>query len=179
LAIIQVTLIGLWASPLAKTTRATIGTAVVTLLAYVVLGILSQYEHSRTVRPSTINSGYLFLSSLLSLAEARTLYFVEANRAIPILYTVNLCLRVVTLVIESIPKHSILKSAYRNPPPETATGVLGLSLFTWINPLLLLGNRTDLTVPQLPALEDALCAKGIGPSGLETLWRKGCSVTCA
>ncbi|KAJ6134374.1 ABC transporter integral membrane type 1 [Penicillium sp. IBT 18751x] len=178
LAVIQVILIGLWASPLATTTRATIGTAVVTLLAYVVLGVLSQYEHSRAIRPSTINSGYLFLSSLLSLAEVRTLYFVETNRAVPVLYTVNLCLRVAALAIESIPKTSILKTAYRNPPPETATGVLGLSFFTWINPLLLLGSRTDLTVAQLPELEDAFCAKGLGPNGLETLWRKGEFVAC-
>ncbi|KAJ5674930.1 ABC transporter integral membrane type 1 [Penicillium maclennaniae] len=178
LAVIQVILIGLWASPLATTTRATIGTAVVTLLAYIVLGVLSQYEHSRAIRPSTINSGYLFLSSLLSLAEVRTLYFVETNRAVPALYTVNLCLRVAALVIESIPKTSILKSAYQNPPPETATGVLGLSFFTWINPLLLLGSRTDLTVAQLPELEDAFCAKGLGPNGLETLWRKGKFVAC-
>jgi hypothetical protein len=171
--IIQATLLGLWASSFGKTTRATIGTATVTLVAYLVLGILSQYEHTRTIKPSTINTGYLFLSSLLSIPESRTLYFVESNRVIPILYTVNLCLRVVLLVVESIPKDSVLKRAYQNPPPETATGVLGLSLFTWINPLLLLGSRTDLTVAQLPALEDALCATGVGPNGLETLWRKG------
>lgn len=171
--IIQATLLGLWASSFGKTTRATIGTATVTLVAYLVLGILSQYEHARTIKPSTINTGYLFLSSLLSIPESRTLYFVESNRVIPILYTVNLCLRAVLLVVESIPKDSVLKRAYQNPPPETATGVLGLSLFTWINPLLLLGSRTDLTVAQLPALEDALCTTGVGPNGLETLWRKG------
>lgn len=142
-------------------------------MAYLVLGLLSQYEHARTTKPSTINIGYLFLSSLLSIPEARTLYFVESNRAIPILFTVNLGLRVVVLVVESIPKHTLLKLAYQNPPPEAATGVLGLSLFTWINPLLLLGNSTDLTVAQLPALEDALCATGVGPNGLETRWRKG------
>ncbi|OQE74121.1 hypothetical protein PENNAL_c0084G03585 [Penicillium nalgiovense] len=173
LVIIQATLLGLWASSFGKTTRATIGTATVTLVAYLVLGILSQYEHARTIKPSTINTGYLFLSSLLSIPESRTLYFVESNRVIPILYTVNLCLRAVLLVVESIPKDSVLKRAYQNPPPETATGVLGKSLFTWINPLLLLGNRTDLTVAQLPALEVALCVTGVGPNGLETLWRKG------
>ncbi|KGO51212.1 ABC transporter, integral membrane type 1 [Penicillium expansum] len=173
LVIIQATLLGLWASSFGKTTRATIGTATVTLVAYLVLGILSQYEHARTIKPSTINTGYLFLSSLLSIPESRTLYFVESNRVIPILYTVNLCLRAILLVVESIPKDSVLKRAYQNPPPETASGVLGLSLFTWINPLLLLGSRTDLTVAQLPALEDPLCATGVGPNGLETLWRNG------
>ncbi|OJJ42489.1 hypothetical protein ASPZODRAFT_105215 [Penicilliopsis zonata CBS 506.65] len=176
LVILQLTLLGLWASPSAKRTRATLGAAVTSLLASVVLGGLSQYEHTRTIRPPTINSGYLFLSSLLSLAEARTLYFVETertNRAIPIIYTLDLCLRGVLLILETIPKHSILKRAYQNPPPETASGVLGLSLFTWINPLLLLGNRTDLTVSQLPSLEDELCATGVGSNGLETLWRQG------
>ncbi|RAK71485.1 P-loop containing nucleoside triphosphate hydrolase protein [Aspergillus fijiensis CBS 313.89] len=174
LAILQATLIGLWALPSGVTTRATIGTAVVTLVTYIVLGILSQYEHWRTIKPSTINSGYLFLSSLLSLAEARTLYYVSAHhRAIPIIYSVNLGLRVVVCILESLPKNSILKRDYEDLPPETATGVLGRSLFTWINPLLFLGNRTDLTIASLPALEEELCARGAGPTGLEKRWRKG------
>ncbi|KAJ5618483.1 ABC transporter integral membrane type 1, partial [Penicillium herquei] len=169
---IQLALVCLWGDPSAKITRATIGSSVVTLLAYVVLGALSQYEHTRTIKPSTINAGYLFLSSLLSLAEARTLYFIHTSRLIPILYSVGLALRVVTLGVESIPKHSILKAAHRNPPPETATGVLGLSLFTWINPLLLTGSRSDLTIESLPALEDSLVADGTEPHGLEKYWRE-------
>ncbi|KAJ5727035.1 ABC transporter integral membrane type 1 [Penicillium malachiteum] len=169
---IQLALVCLWGDPSAKITRATIGSSVVTLLAYVVLGALSQYEHTRTVKPSTINAGYLFLSSLLSLAEARTLYFIHTSPLIPILYSVGLGIRVVTLGVESIPKYSILKAAHRNPPPETATGVLGLSLFTWINPLLLTGSRSDLTIESLPALEDSLVADGTEPHGLEKYWRE-------
>ncbi|KAJ5715595.1 ABC transporter integral membrane type 1 [Penicillium malachiteum] len=169
---VQLALVCLWGDPSAKITRATIGSSVITLMAYVVLGALSQYEHTRTIKPSTINAGYLFLSSLLSLAEARTLYFIHTNRVIPILYTVGLGLRVITLIVESIPKYSILKAAHRNPPPETATGVLGLSLFTWINPLLLTGSRTDLTIESLPALEDSLVADGSKPHGLEKFWRE-------
>ncbi|KAJ6023717.1 ABC transporter integral membrane type 1 [Penicillium herquei] len=169
---IQLALVCLWGDPSANITRATIGSSVVTLMAYVVLGALSQFEHTRTIKPSTINAGYLFLSSLLSLAEARTLYFIHTSRVIPILYSVGLGLRVVTLIVESIPKYNILKAAHRNPPPETATGVLGLSLFTWINPLLLTGSRTDLTIESLPALEDSLVADGAEPHGLEKFWRE-------
>ncbi|KAI2791871.1 ABC transporter atnG [Penicillium oxalicum] len=172
LATIQVVLLGLWASSLAERTRATIATAVLNLVTSIVLGLLSQYEHTRSIRPSTVNAGYLFLSTVLSLPEARTLYFLETTRAIPILFTVTLCLKVITLLVESVPKTSILKRAYQNPPPESATGILGLSFFTWINPLLLLGNKTDLTVELLPTLDESFCAKGVVPNGLEKTWRK-------
>lgn len=136
------------------------------------MGLLSQLEHERTIKPSTIISGYLFLSIVLSLPEARTLFSVQTNLAIPILYSVGLGLRVVTLVIESLPKTSILRPAWQNPPPEAATGVLGLSLFTWINPLLMKGNKEDLTVQNLPELEEDFTADGTGPNKLEVLWRK-------
>jgi hypothetical protein len=115
----------------------------------------------------------LFLSSLLSLAKARTLYYVETNQSIPIVFTTVLCLKVVLLIVETIPKVSILKRDYRDSPPESTVGVLGECLFWWLNPLLLLGNRVDLTVPQLPKLDDRLCSTGIGENGLEKIWRNG------
>ena len=166
-------LIGLFASPLAEKTDATIGTASVTLLTYLVLGILSQLEHERTIKPSTINRGYFFLSTLLAVPEARTLYFVQPRRVVPILYTIGLGLRVILLTLESIPKGSILRPAYQNPPVEAATGILGQSLFTWINPLLWMGHGKDLNVEQLPCLEDDFYADGVGPNKLETICQKG------
>ncbi|KAF5864601.1 hypothetical protein ETB97_007159 [Aspergillus alliaceus] len=176
LAVLQLTLMGLWASPSGQTTtRATIGTTVVSWLASVVFGVLSHYEHFRTIRPATINSGYLFLSSILSLPETRTLYYVETHRSIPILYTMVLCLKLMLLVIETISKVSILKKEYRDSPPESTVGILGECLFWWLNPLLLLGNQMDLTVSQLPAIEESIRSTGVGQNELEELWKKGSS----
>lgn len=173
MAVLQLTLVGLWAAPSGKTTRATIATAVVSWLASIVFGVLSHYEHICTIRPATINCGYLFLSSILSLAETRTLYFLEKNREIAVVYTVTLCIKVVLLITETMSKRSLLRRNYRDSPPESTVGILGECLYCWLNPLLMLGNRVDLTVELLPPIEDSLRSTGQGESGLHALWRKG------
>ncbi|KAB8201929.1 hypothetical protein BDV34DRAFT_237247 [Aspergillus parasiticus] len=172
LAVLQLTLVGLWAAPSGKTTRATIATAVVSWLASIIFGVLSHYEHICTIRPATINCGYLFLSSILSLAETRTLYFLEKNREIAVVYTVTLCIKVVLLITETMSKRSLLRRNYRDSPPESTVGILGECLYCWLNPLLMLGNRVDLTVELLPPIEDSLRSTGQGESGLHALWRK-------
>ncbi|BAE64600.1 unnamed protein product [Aspergillus oryzae RIB40] len=172
LAVLQLTLVGLWAAPSGKTTRATIATAVVSWLASIVFGVLSHYEHICTIRPATINCGYLFLSSILSLAETRTLYFLEKNREIAVVYTVTQCIKVVLLITETMSKRSLLRRNYRDSPPESTVGILGECLYCWLNPLLMLGNRVDLTVELLPPIEDSLRSTGQGESGLHALWRK-------
>ncbi|KAE8368379.1 hypothetical protein BDV27DRAFT_168126 [Aspergillus caelatus] len=172
LAVLQLTLVGLWAAPSGKTTRATVATAVVSWLASIIFGILSHYEHICTIRPATINCGYLFLSSIMSLAETRTLFFLEKNRSIAVLYTVTLCIKVVLLITETMSKRSLLRRNYKDSPPESTVGILGECLFCWLNPLLMLGNRMDLTVELLPPIEDSLRSTGHGESGLHALWRK-------
>jgi hypothetical protein len=175
LALLQLILLGLYGSgsPAAAKTRATVGTAVLSFLASIGFGFLSHYEHTKTVRPATILNIFLALSLFLDLARARTLFFVQENDAIPVIFSVTVVLRALLLIPESTSKVPLLKEEYQRIAPETTSGVFGQSLFLWLNPLLAHGNREVLSTDDLPGLDESLSSSGTGDIGLERCWEKG------
>ncbi|KAI9745821.1 MAG: hypothetical protein M1818_000502 [Claussenomyces sp. TS43310] len=172
IAVLQLVLLALWALPSAKTTQTTIGTAALSFVASTTLCFLSHFEHTRTIRPSSYLNVFLFLSTILDLPRARTLYFIDGNKNVAITFTVLVVLRALLIIPESTSKVGLLKEPYKQSSTEGTSGIFGQSLFLWLNPLLKHGNRAVLSLDDLPALEEPLLSSGTGEIGLKKYWEE-------
>lgn len=63
--------------------------------------LLSFYEHTRSVRPSSLLSTYLLLSTLMDTARARTLWTIHTKPVVPSILTCSLLIRCILLLLES------------------------------------------------------------------------------
>ena len=130
-------------------TRAALPSAVLSFLAgFAILG-LSRFEHSRAVRPSSLLNVYLLVSVVFDAVQVRTLYLKKVEPAILGLFTADIVIKMVVLLLESKSKRSHLKSPYNSYSPETTSGVFSRSFFWWLNPLVLTGFRKILTLDDL------------------------------
>lgn len=130
-------------------TRASLAAAIVYLLSTIVFMCLSELEHTRSPRPSHILTGYFFLSCLLDIIRARTLWMINDATLGAALFTATLIIRALALFLESSPKARSLKPEYKDTPPESTNGIFSLFLLWWLNPLLRLGSREDLSLESL------------------------------
>lgn len=65
------------------------------------------------------------------------------------LFTATLAMRGLVLFLESSPKTHALKAQYKGAPPESTNGLFSLFLLWWLNPLLRLGSKEDLSLQSL------------------------------
>lgn len=65
------------------------------------------------------------------------------------LFTAILAARGLVLFLESAPKTKALKAQYKDAPPESTNSIFSLFLLWWLNPLLKLGFREDLSLQSL------------------------------
>lgn len=113
------------------------------------LAFLSYAEHTRSVRPSTLINVYLLLTLLFDCAIARTLWLIEGTKLIAKVFTTTVAIKFTVLVSEAWEKRSILRAQYRELSPESTSGILGRSVFWWLNPLMKIGFGRPLTEQDL------------------------------
>jgi hypothetical protein len=111
-----------------------LGPPILAFVAACVSVLLSQWEHSRSIRPSHLLQTYLLLSLLGRLVHVYTHWpdvAATTERAIEI----SVCVTTAAfLTIESIQKDAFLTSRKRYPP-QVLRGVFGQRLFLWLNRL--------------------------------------------
>lgn len=165
-------LIILWASPSAIRTQASVPTAIITLVSCLALGILSYAEHTRSVRPSLILNGYLFLSLLFDIVRARTLWLQEYNHKIAIVFSVAVAVKCLLLLLEAGGKREILRPSYQGYPPEATSGIYNRAFFWWLNALFKKGFSQTLLLANLFALDKHLRSEYLQDL-LSSTWKKG------
>ena len=128
-----------------------------------VLFVLSCFEHSRSVTPSTIIGLYLFISFSFDAARLRTFYLIQghAARSIANLSSLALAFKFAVLVTEAVEKRAILLEPYRDLPPEATSGIYNKSVFWWLNPLLRIGFGKTLRVEDLYNLDEKLASASV------------------
>ncbi|KAK3336055.1 ABC transporter type 1, transmembrane domain-containing protein [Cercophora scortea] len=120
---------------------------------------LSQVEHKRNVRPSSLVVLYLLSSSLgdflqlMHLTSASTRWLAEDHS---IQLGAVLFLKVVLLCVECLSKEPILLDSWRGSTPEETSGILGRAVVWWINSVLLTGYKKVLVNERLPAIDSKL-----------------------
>ena len=167
------TLVILWSRHSAVKTRASVATAVLTLVGFLLLPFLSYTEHQKTVRPSLIVNAYLVFSLLFDAARTRTLWLQQYNRNIAITFTFSVAVKCVLLILEATQKTHLLPVEYKPIyPPEAVSGIISRSLFWWLNQLFFSGYSTTLHLGDLFSLDKHLIASYL-QHVLDTAWKKG------
>lgn len=142
--------------PMPWATKATTPAAVLGLVAALLFCVLSWQEHRKNLKPSFLIFAYLFLSVLLDIPRARTLWMLPISGYISQLFVAQVALRGAMLVIESIEKRHILLVRYFSVSAEATSGPLNRSVFAWLLPLFLAGYRKVLGLEDLHALDRKL-----------------------
>ena len=157
-AAIQLTVLLARATDLEVATKASVAAAALDFSAACLLFILSCFEHSRSITPSTIIGIYLLVSFAFDAVRLRTFYLLHgiAARSIANLLALSLSAKFGVLVIEAVEKRSILLEPYKELPPEATSGVYSKSVFWWVNPLLRVGFDKTLRVGDLFTLDESL-----------------------
>ncbi|OKL62025.1 hypothetical protein UA08_02529 [Talaromyces atroroseus] len=122
-------------------TKVTVAAAALTFVCTLGLLVLSDLEHTRSVRPSTIMNGYLLLTLLFDIARLRTLFISNASHAIAGCFASMFAVKAMVLFAEAVEKRGILLEPYRNLSPEETSGIYSRSFFFWLNQLMTTGFR--------------------------------------
>ena len=151
----------LWANPAATRTRASIAAAAVSTISTCASCLLSSFEHSRTLRPSSLLGLFLLLTLLFDIVHTRTLWNRADNGINHTIAYVSLAAVVAkasVLTLESLRKARWLSPPFRSAPPEATSGLWDRSFFWWLNPLFRAGYGRVLYVDDLFRLDKHLAS---------------------
>jgi ATP-binding cassette subfamily C (CFTR/MRP) protein 1 len=141
LALVQLALLVSWVLlDHGKRAAAVPSTAFNLLLSMLILP-LSYFEDSRSIRPSNLLNVYFLFSLLFEVAQARSLYLLGNIIVITELFSAQLGLKVVLLILEAQNKRKYLKPEYQQLSPEATGGIISRSLFWWLNDLFWKGSQ--------------------------------------
>ncbi|TDZ14283.1 ABC transporter atnG [Colletotrichum orbiculare MAFF 240422] len=139
------------------------------LLTSVLFILVSRLEHFRSRAPSALLQTFLLLTFLADAVRVRTEWLVTLqigrDHVAVVLLGAQLCLKFVLLIVESLAKPSYITLPAGQATREEVSGIFGKSLMLWINPLLRLGYRRNLTLDDLEPVDDGIS----GERGLKRL----------
>lgn len=78
---------------------------------------------------------------------------------ISILFTTTTGIKLTILILENIPKTLLPTSVDKGISPEELSGIFGLSLFTWILPIMKLGFRKTLAIDDLYVIDGEMASE--------------------
>ncbi|KAG6008111.1 hypothetical protein E4U21_004993 [Claviceps maximensis] len=162
----------LTAEPNTPKTRLTLPATAIVIASFVWLLYCSFLEQVRSVRPSTILCLYLGLSSLLDLAISRTSFFIPGYAVVAPVQLTSYFVKLFILAVEVVEKRRLLVWHCTDVSPEALGSFYNRVLFLWLNPLLLKGYRTSLTVDNLTPLDQDILGAS-RPTGIQRRWKKG------
>ena len=172
-AVLQLTVLLVWATNPSTGSKATIPAASLDFVAACILCLLSAYEHTRTVAPSSIIGLYLLISLPFDIARLRTLFLLETptTRSVATISTLSTLVKVGVIIIEAANKRKILLARYQWLPPEATSGIYSRSVFWWLNGLLHTGFLHILQVEDLHAVDETLRSTNVSLS-LHSAWSR-------
>lgn len=153
-------------------TRVTEACIILTLIGYALLSMVSYLEHTRSVRPSTLLSAYLGLSTILDLPRVRTIFFISMSRTVAATLLAALLVKLLLFTIELYEKRAYLQPDFRDEAPEGLASVYNRALFLWLNRLFIRGYNTLLTINTLIAIDSHLTSAS-KPTKLNDRWQRG------
>lgn len=141
-----------------------IASSILNLVSALFMIILSVLDHSRSPRPSTLLSSYLFLTFLLDAAQARTLFLSSDNRieiSYSSIFSAALALKVCILLLEAQEKSRWIDWDEKKHSPEETSGIFSLGVFFWLNRMFLRGYRKVLATEDLYPLDSSFDATSL------------------
>ncbi|KAJ5292013.1 hypothetical protein N7478_001264 [Penicillium angulare] len=142
-------------------------TDTICLIAAIVIPALGFFGHSRSPRPSILLSSFLSLTTLLDIAQVRTLWLLAKSPSelnYVKLLTVAVVYKAVLFVLESLQRRSWLKWDWKIHSPEETTGIYGLGSYFWLAPIFAQGYRKILDLSDLYPLDQKVAVETLQPS---------------
>jgi ATP-binding cassette subfamily C (CFTR/MRP) protein 1 len=167
----QVIMLGLWASTPEQRTAASIPATTVSTLGALALVLLSGLEDSRSIRPSAIINTYMLFSLLLDIPQARTLWLRPGPTSLPGVFSVGMAVKAISLCLEAFTKKRFLFPPYRSTAPEMLVNLYDRTLLWWLNPMFLLGFKSEIAFEDLSPIDSGLSSKRLD-SQFQTLWAR-------
>jgi ATP-binding cassette subfamily C (CFTR/MRP) protein 1 len=155
-------LLVLWGRDASLRTWASVPSAALAFVGAIVVCLLSQVEHTKSIKPSSIINVYLLGSILFDATQLRTLFLSGDNTPISAAMSASLGIKVILLYVEAQNKRSFLRRPYSNYSPEAISGIFSWSIFWWLNGLFKLGFRKLMTYDDLHEVDDALKSEALG-----------------
>ncbi|KZF23306.1 multidrug resistance-associated protein [Xylona heveae TC161] len=171
-AAIQVALLVLVATQHSAGERDSLAGAILDLLVALVIVVLVDLEHVRSIRPSFLVSAYLFVTLLLDLARVRTGWLLPDSRAYSACLTTSLAIKLLLLILGNVEKRSWLLPSEKAKSGESTSGPFSRGLFAWLNGLLLEGYTVLLTGDALPPIHEKISSSDLS-SRFADAWAHG------
>jgi len=172
LCCLQLVALVLWALSISLRTRASIPAAALSLIDSGIIVALIYIEHRRSIGLSKLLSGYLFLTVLLELAQARTLFRRADMQSIAGVFTASLLCKTILLFLEEVPKRSLLVPKFRDSASlEKTSGPLNRTVFWWLNGLFRKGFGGLLSLRDLSIIHSKFASRPLQAS-LGKAWRE-------
>ncbi|KAK2023189.1 P-loop containing nucleoside triphosphate hydrolase protein [Colletotrichum zoysiae] len=152
---------------------ASIASWALSLGASLLLLFVSALEHGRSLAPSALLQTFLLVGVVLDAARVGGGAWYAGGgiwdewRLVPI----RLFVEVALLFAESRAKPAVIAIPARRASREEVAGIFGKGLALWVNPLLSLGWRKDLTVDDLEPLDEPLSGEEVSRR-LSSAWQK-------
>ena len=157
----QCTLLALYTRSSTIKTRFSIPATVLSLSAAMIIAPLSHLEHTRSVRPSTVLTSYLALSTMLEVPQARTFYLIPRQLKLAAAFSATISVKASLLLFELWGKQGFLQGQYCSLAAETTSGVFGRSLFLWMNNLFMKGFAKAISFDDLGPIDSKLGSVGL------------------
>jgi ATP-binding cassette, subfamily C (CFTR/MRP), member 1 len=157
---LQIALLIIQVSLRTSLTRATIAASCLGITSFVIFLIVSHYEHSRSVRASTLMILYLSFSILADAMRARTLWSMPRNNVPTAAVFTAFCVCKLPLLIAERARKTV-RSGVRQPTPDEHADIVSQAFLWWLLPLFSLGKKNQtLTSETLPDIEPRLTRPG-------------------
>ncbi|KAI3332982.1 ABC transporter [Ustulina deusta] len=141
------------------TTVASLPSAVLNLVAALLVLALTELEDAKSLRPSFLLHTYLLFTLILDLPQARTLWLTRPDTALAAIFTTSITARAALLLVDSWgEKRSHLQEAYQTLPPESRSGIINRSFLWWMNGLFRRSLGSLLTFEDLYVLDEKLAS---------------------
>ncbi|KAJ5651640.1 multidrug resistance protein [Penicillium longicatenatum] len=159
-AALQLALIALWAVYPMPVPAAGIAASCLNTAASIFLALLSSFEHTRTLRPSSNINTYL-LSTFLDAIVVRTLWLASyVTSVFRNVFAAAFVLKACLLIIGAVEKRRYFCSEQdRALGPYAKSGIYNREVLWWVNGLLRQGVRQKITPKDLHPLDNSMTAE--------------------
>jgi ATP-binding cassette, subfamily C (CFTR/MRP), member 1 len=130
--------------------------SVVNLVSCLLLVPLISLSHTASPSPSLLPGSYLFLTLVLDLAQARSLFLRSSSHhlppPLPVVFALSLATKAALVVAEELPKLPKSDPSAKLTGPESLSGAINRTLFWWLNHLFLRGYRSLIAATDLDTI---------------------------
>lgn len=159
LAAFDLALLVVWANRQTRRHRAELASAAISFAGTMVLGVLSVFEHFRSIRPSILLNVCLSFTILFDIERSRSYMLDSELDPVATIFASRVGIKVFLTVFEAQGKRELLLAEYADCPKEATSGIYKRVTFWWLNELFKKGFSTAMTVDDLFHLDKHLQSK--------------------